>query len=76
MNKTELQSFYKSDGTSDFLLIEDEKLFFWGANIPSNVFTLNETILKQANELQIPKNEVVELFEDNVVAFFEAVYLP
>lgn len=75
MNKRELKPFYNSDGTSDFLLIEENKIFFWGTHIPSKVVELNEALLKKINMLQIPKDEVVELFDDNTVALFEAVYL-
>ena len=59
----------------NFFLIEEKSLTFWGINIPPKEFEMNTQIRKLIKRMKLPYDEVIEIFEDDSLEFFEKVYL-
>lgn len=53
---------------------DEQKAVFWGLDISSKLIPLTERVLNSARRLNLPFNEVVEIYDDNTLKFFNGVY--
>lgn len=53
---------------------DEQKAVFWGLDISSKSIPLTERVLNSARRLNLPFNEVVEIYDDNTLKFFNGVY--
>jgi len=53
---------------------DNQKAVFWGLDIPTKLAPLAERILDLARKLNLPLNEVVEIYDDETFKFFREVY--
>lgn len=53
---------------------DNQKVVFWGLDIPTQLTPLAERILDLARKLNLPLNEVVEVYDDETFKFFREVY--
>lgn len=61
--------------TYNFFIIEKNNVTFWGLDILSKEIFLNKSLLNLQHKLRLPKDEVIEIFEDDSVRFFKVAYL-
>lgn len=66
----------KIANTYNFFEIDtnNQKAVFWGLDIPTKLTPLAERILDLARKLNLPLNEVVEIYDDETFNFFREVY--
>ena len=59
----------------NFFEIDTNRVLFWGLNIKPKVLLISKEILDLADYLDLPTNEVIEIFDDNSLRFFKEVCL-
>lgn len=59
----------------NFFEIDKEGVTFWGLDISPVYILLDKKIKKLISQLNLPLNEVNEIYDDNTFEFFKKVYM-
>lgn len=57
--------------TDNFFEIEKDGVLFWGKDIVPRKVALNKRILKLSDDLKITRGEIVEIYDDETIRFFQ-----
>lgn len=60
--------------TDNFFSIEGGNVFFWGQDILPKAILIDNKIIKLISKLNLPHNEVIEIYDDDTTEFFKKVY--
>lgn len=64
----------KIANTYNFFEISEQKIVFWGLDISLKFIPLTDKFLKLVKELNLPFNEVIEIYDDETLDFFNKAY--
>lgn len=68
-------NYMKIANSCNFFEIHKPNVIFWGLDIAPKSISLTKKVLDLAEKLNLPLDEVVEIYDDKTSRFFKEIYL-
>jgi len=69
-----MKLYRKITDSNNFFIIEQNEVTFWGLDIRPKTIILSKELSRLINKLQLPKDEVIEIADDDSCQFYIKAY--